>query len=1516
MEIHAHHEIPTAIFNGLSKLIQSGCAPGTHVSMLWPHADGKCLRHLAAPTLPEAYAAAINGLAIESDDYPFARALRAGQRVLVEDIEVDQRWRAFREVALAAGLRACWIEPIRMPGGKIMGAFAIYREAPGKPNTAELDLLDTAVQMAIIAIRDLRNDDEIRFQATLLDSVHEAVVATDPDGMIRYWGRGAAALFNCAMEKARGARLDSIIDLAAGLAEARAQGEWNGRLVIADSHGPNRTLEVSVSSVVDSLGESCGFVAILRDISERLAAEQRAGERSRQHRLVAYLGRIALGDIELQALLDFTVESLARVLEVPLCKVLELDPDGNSLLLRAGIGWKDGLVGVARVDANSTTQAGFTLASATPVVVENLRREQRFSGPPLLFDHGVVSGMSVVIHGQDDSHYGVLGVHATEYRCFSEHDINFLQSVANVLAESIRRTNINASLRRSEQRFRDLADAMPQLIWSADTDGHCDYLNDRWRRLQEALGDANDPRDWLGSLHPEDRLRWISEWEACARQRLPIEMECRVLVEKPARYRWHLLRALPVQAANGMDFRWYGSGTDIDDQKRIEHRLREQARELEMVNWINATLATELDFGKLVQTVIDVGTQLSGARFGAYFHGTDAENDDAYSLYALSGISPEQLGELNLRRVKKLFESIDAYRGVIRENDIRGEELYANDAAEPGKVDMLAVRSYLAVPVVSRNGVVLGGILFGHTDGGVFDTDDERLIAGLATQAAIAVEKASVYQDLRDSKNAVHRQYEQLNAIYASAPVGLCFLDERLRIVSINEHFCALSNCTRSDVIEKDLTEALADVAAELEPLCRDALSRRMPTLNMEICWRDTGSGGTRYWLCSCYPILEQDGTVLGINTVVQDITERKQGELDLARLGSIVDNSYDAIVGKTLQGKITSWNRGAERLYGYSAQEIIGKSITLIIPDDRRQEESEIMHALHAGRHVALDDTLRIRKDGKIVRVSLTISPIRNKEGDIVGASTIARDITASKLAERAARENEARMRLILQATQIGTWDWEIDSGKVRWSDNMENLHGRQAGSFDGTFESALSDIYPDDKELVGAAIARALENGGDYKVEYRIIADDGGIRWIEGKGQVLYDSNGAMERMVGICMNVTERKEAEQTLRNSETLLRAQTEELATADRQKDEFLAMLAHELRNPLAPISNAVQLLKVQKAEEREARLPWAIEVIDRQVLQLSRLVDDLLNIARIKRGQIELKSELLDLRDVARQAAETASGWFDAKQQTFEINCPEHPIDVCIDGARIVQAVSNLLSNASNYTAESGRIALRVYCQGDDAVIVVEDTGIGIPADTLPHVFDLFAQADRPLDRRQGGLGLGLSWVKKLVEMHAGRIFAASPGLGRGSEFTIRLPLAKAADRFAVSRAARVQAPAADAAHAARILVVDDNAQATDAMAMLLETLGHTVQKAYDGRDALRVAEKFMPDMVFLDIGLPLMDGYEVAQRLRARFGADMTLIALTGYAPQQMKQRTAEANFDQYILKPISLDKLISLLT
>lgn len=409
-------------------------------------------------------------------------------------------------------------------------------------------------------------------------------------------------------------------------------------------------------------------------------------------------------------------------------------------------------------------------------------------------------------------------------------------------------------------------------------------------------------------------------------------------------------------------------------------------------------------------------------------------------------------------------------------------------------------------------------------------------------------------------------------------------------------------------------------------------------------------------------------------------------------------------------------------------------------------------------------------------------------------------------------------------------------------------------------------------------------------------LIGRDGTEIPIDDSGAPIHDGRGRLAGVVLVFRDITERRAVERTLRDN--------------DRRKDEFLAMLAHELRNPLAPIRNAAHTLGLLGTPDD--RVQWVSGVIERQVELMTRLVDDLLDVSRITSGKITLRREPVAIAAVIAQAVEIARPPAESRKETLEAEVAAGVGWVDGDQARLVQAVGNLLDNAIKYTEEGGHIRLTARAEADEIVIAVRDTGVGIASDLLPYVFDLFTQADRSLERRQGGLGIGLTLVRRLVEMHGGRVEAASEGPGRGSEFTIRLP------RLALEAPAPASAPAPDrpAGPARRVLVVDDQPDSTDSLALILRLRGHEVRTASDGPSALEEFARYRPEVVFLDLGLPGMSGYDVARRLRAMPEArDVRLVALTGYGTEADRERTRAAGFDVHLAKPVDPQAVETLL-
>ena len=429
---------------------------------------------------------------------------------------------------------------------------------------------------------------------------------------------------------------------------------------------------------------------------------------------------------------------------------------------------------------------------------------------------------------------------------------------------------------------------------------------------------------------------------------------------------------------------------------------------------------------------------------------------------------------------------------------------------------------------------------------------------------------------------------------------------------------------------------------------------------------------------------------------------------------------------------------------------------------------------------------------------------------------------------------------------------------------------------------------------------MAKALTTGDEYNGHEIVIERPDGQRLTAlAHANPIRDARGRLLGAVNVLVDISDRKKVEDILKD--------------ADRSKNEFLATLAHELRNPLAPIRSAAEILHARTPEVPEAQ--WAVEVIDRQVTQMTRLIDDLLDIGRIASNKLELRKERVELGEVLQGAIETSRPLLDSAGHDFEATLPSEPIHLEADATRLAQVVSNLLNNAAKYTERGGRIRLSAERRGDEAVVSVRDTGIGIPREMLSRIFEMFTQADRSLDRSQGGLGVGLTLARRLVEMHGGAIEAKSEGSGQGSEFVVRLP-AIARSIPGMLQAGR-RSTVLDFSSSLRVLVVDDNEDSAAGLGMLLEMTGNEVCTAHDGIAALGAAERFRPHVVLLDIGLPKMDGYDVARTIRRQpWGERTVLIAVTGWGEASDRLRSREAGFDHHLVKPVDIGGLMKLLS
>jgi len=495
-----------------------------------------------------------------------------------------------------------------------------------------------------------------------------------------------------------------------------------------------------------------------------------------------------------------------------------------------------------------------------------------------------------------------------------------------------------------------------------------------------------------------------------------------------------------------------------------------------------------------------------------------------------------------------------------------------------------------------------------------------------------------------------------------------------------------------------------------------------------------------------------------------------------------------------------------------------------------------------------------------------------------------------AASLAEL--RQRDAHLRIAMQASNVVAYEWNIVQDRVT---RLRSSSEPGAALEDaGSFESVVARVLEEDRQVFRNDIAAALaSDDGLYRTEVRYQRPDGEIRWVSESGRVLRDDQGRAERMVGVTFDITDRKHAEEALRQAEVQLREQAE-------RKDEFLAMLAHELRNPLAPIRNAVQILRLIGTSE--SRADKAHDVIDRQVGQLVRLVDDLLDISRVSRGRITLQREIIDLRDVARHALDTSQPLLSARGHAVQLSLSREPVRVLGDAGRLAQVLANLLNNAAKYTDAGGRVEVAVT-QEEEAVFTVRDNGRGLDALDQGRVFEMFYQAERDLERSEGGLGLGLALVKSLVELHGGTVRAQSPGRGLGSVFSVRLPLAGVP---AVSRQGTGQAPVTTTVRALRVLVVDDLPDSAETMAQLLQLIGHDVLIAVDGAGAVELALRERPDLVLLDIDLPGVNGYEACRSMREAGLTGTVVAAVSGRGNPEDRRLSQVAGFDEHLVKPV----------
>jgi len=670
---------------------------------------------------------------------------------------------------------------------------------------------------------------------------------------------------------------------------------------------------------------------------------------------------------------------------------------------------------------------------------------------------------------------------------------------------------------------------------------------------------------------------------------------------------------------------------------------------------------------------------------------------------------------------------------------------------------------------------------------------------------------------------------------------------------------------------------------------------------------------GVNAWISiSGTPIRDTSDKIVGGVVLITDIDEKKRASealrLNRERLSLAQKAARIGSFEWNIQTNVNIWTEETETIYGLPPGSFGGTHeawLERVHPEDRRRAEQDVYHAFVDGEFSS--EWRTIWPNGAVRWLQAQGKVFFDEAGQPLRLVGVNMDVTERKRAEEELRASERRLEMAMDASKLGSWHVDFGANEMTCSAACKANFGR-APDDKFTYKDLIETIHPEDRDRVLKAVEQIAPNREEYQDEFRIIWPDGSLHWIAARGRCAYGADGRPLYLDGVTLDFTERRQMEESLRR-------QAEALREADRRKDDFLATLAHELRNPLAPISNAIQILTLRGDDP--VVVAQTSEVMERQVQQIVRLVDDLLEVSRIGRGKISLQKAAMDLAEAVATAVETSRPLVEVHRHTLTVSLPQRPVYVEADAARLAQVLSNLLNNAAKYTEDGGRIDLIAECVNGEAVLRVCDNGIGIAPEKLPNVFDMFAQIEGATDRSQGGLGIGLTLVRRLVEMHGGKVEARSAGLGMGSEFLVRLPaLTERLAESARNPAEHSSAHAHVSEGSRRVLIVDDNADSAESMAVLLRLHGHDVRLAHDGLAALEEAHAFRPDVIFLDLSLPKMDGYEVARRLRMEPATrSMTLVAMTGYGRDEDRQRTREAGFHLHLVKPVDFDLLEDLL-